>query len=85
MQHEFEECVFAFAMTRPSPRHSRSHQGPVWGRIGLVGITAVFYEVYRDDAAFDVHRNELSFAHSGEKRLPEMVVRIAGTRCAVLD
>ena len=44
----------------------------------------VFYEVCRDDAAFEVHRNGSSFAPWREPTAG-MVVKIYGTRCAVLD
>ena len=42
------------------------------------------YEVYRDDAAFEVHRNGASVARWREE-IAGMVVKIYGTRCAVLD
>jgi len=44
----------------------------------------LLYEVYRDDAAFEVHRNGPSFARWREETAG-MVARIYGTRCAVLD
>jgi (4S)-4-hydroxy-5-phosphonooxypentane-2,3-dione isomerase len=44
----------------------------------------LLYEVYRDDAAFEVHRNGPSFARWREETAG-MVVKIYGTRCAVLD
>jgi (4S)-4-hydroxy-5-phosphonooxypentane-2,3-dione isomerase len=42
------------------------------------------YEVYRDDAAFEVHRNGPSLAQWREETAG-MVVRFHGTRCAVVD
>jgi (4S)-4-hydroxy-5-phosphonooxypentane-2,3-dione isomerase len=42
------------------------------------------YELYEDDAAFDVHRNGPSFARWREETVG-MVVKVYGTRCAVLD
>jgi len=48
-------------------------------------ITKVLlYEVYRDDAAFDVHRKGPSFSRWREETAG-MVVKIYGTRCAVID
>jgi (4S)-4-hydroxy-5-phosphonooxypentane-2,3-dione isomerase len=44
----------------------------------------LLYEAYRDDAAFEVHRNGPSFARWQEETAG-MVVKIYGTRCAVLD
>ena len=44
----------------------------------------LLYEVYRDDAAFDVHRNGPSFAQ-WRKETADMVTKISGIRCAVLD
>jgi len=44
----------------------------------------LLYEVYRDAAAFDVHRNGPSFARWREEA-GGMVVKIYGTRCEVLD
>ena len=44
----------------------------------------LLYEVYRDDAAFEVHRNGPSFAQWREEAAG-MVVKLYGTRCAVLD
>jgi len=44
----------------------------------------LLYEVYRDDAAFEVHRNGASFARWREETAG-MVVKIYGTRCEVLD
>jgi (4S)-4-hydroxy-5-phosphonooxypentane-2,3-dione isomerase len=44
----------------------------------------LLYEVYRDEAAFDVHRNGASFTRWREETAG-MVVKIYGTRCAVLD
>ena len=44
----------------------------------------LLYEVYRDDAAFDVHLNGASFARWREETAG-MVVKIYGTRCVVLD
>jgi quinol monooxygenase YgiN len=42
------------------------------------------YEVYRDDAAFEMHRNGPSLAQL-LKETAGMVVKLHGTRCAVLD
>ena len=42
------------------------------------------YEVYRDDAAFEVHRNGPSLSRWREDTAG-MVVKIYGTRCRVLD
>jgi len=42
------------------------------------------YEVYRDDAAFEIHRNGPSLAQWREETAG-MVVKLQGTRCAVLD
>ena len=42
------------------------------------------YEVYRDDAAFEVHRNGASLARWREETAG-MVVKLYGTRCTVLD
>jgi (4S)-4-hydroxy-5-phosphonooxypentane-2,3-dione isomerase len=44
----------------------------------------LLYEVYQDSAAFDVHRNGPSFTRWRDETAG-MVVRIYGTRCAVLD
>jgi (4S)-4-hydroxy-5-phosphonooxypentane-2,3-dione isomerase len=44
----------------------------------------LLYEVYRDAAAFEVHRNGSSFARWREETAG-LVVKIYGTRCAVLD
>jgi (4S)-4-hydroxy-5-phosphonooxypentane-2,3-dione isomerase len=44
----------------------------------------LLYEVYRNEAAFDVHRNGPFFARWREETAG-MVVKIYGTRCAVLD
>jgi (4S)-4-hydroxy-5-phosphonooxypentane-2,3-dione isomerase len=44
----------------------------------------LLYEVYRDAAAFDVHRNGPSFARwKGETAA--LVAKLYGTRCTVLD
>jgi (4S)-4-hydroxy-5-phosphonooxypentane-2,3-dione isomerase len=43
----------------------------------------LLYEVYRDDAAFEVHRNGSSFTRWREETAG-MVVKLYGTRCAVL-
>jgi quinol monooxygenase YgiN len=45
---------------------------------------ALSYEVYRDDAAFEVHRNGASLAR-WRKETAGMVVKLHGTRCTVLD
>ena len=45
---------------------------------------ALSYEVYRDDAAFEVHRNGPSLAQWREETA-RMVVKLHGTRCAVVD
>src|SRR5215472_10625409 len=42
------------------------------------------YEVYRDETAFDVHRKGPSVAQWREETAG-MVVKLYGTRCAVLD
>ena len=42
------------------------------------------YEVYRDDDAFQVHRNGRSLAQLREE-IAGMVVKLHGTRCAVVD
>jgi quinol monooxygenase YgiN len=42
------------------------------------------YEVYRDDAAFELHRNGPSLAQLREE-IAGIVVNLHGTRCAVLD
>ena len=42
------------------------------------------YEVYRDDAAFEMHRNAPSLSQWG-KETAGMVVKLHGVRCAVLD
>jgi quinol monooxygenase YgiN len=42
------------------------------------------YEVYRDDAAFEVHRNGPSLAQWREETTG-MVVKLHGVRCAVVD
>jgi (4S)-4-hydroxy-5-phosphonooxypentane-2,3-dione isomerase len=44
----------------------------------------LLYEVYRDAAAFDVHRNGPSFARWREETAA-MVANLYGTRCTVLD
>ena len=44
----------------------------------------LLYEVYRDAAAFDVHRNGPSFARWQEETAG-MVVKLQGVRCAVVD
>jgi quinol monooxygenase YgiN len=44
----------------------------------------LLYEVYRDDAAFEVHRNAPSIARWREDTAG-MDVKIHGTRCAVVD
>jgi len=42
------------------------------------------YEVYRDDAAFEVHRNGPSLAQWREETVG-MVMKLHGTRCTVVD
>jgi quinol monooxygenase YgiN len=42
------------------------------------------YEVYRNDAAFEVHRNGPSLAQ-WRKETAGMVMKLHGMRCAVLD
>src|SRR5262245_19244086 len=42
------------------------------------------YEVYRDDSAFETHRNGPSLAQLREE-IAGMVVKLQGTRCAVVD
>jgi quinol monooxygenase YgiN len=44
----------------------------------------LWYEVYRDDAAFEVHRNGSAFARWKEEAAGTPV-KIYGTRCAALD
>ncbi len=44
----------------------------------------LLYEVYRDDAAFEVHRNAPSIARWREDTAG-MDVKIHGTMCAVVD
>jgi (4S)-4-hydroxy-5-phosphonooxypentane-2,3-dione isomerase len=44
----------------------------------------VSYEVYRDDTAFERHRNGASLARLREE-IAGMVVKLHGTRCAVVD
>jgi (4S)-4-hydroxy-5-phosphonooxypentane-2,3-dione isomerase len=44
----------------------------------------LLYEAYRDEAAFEAHRNGPSFARWREATAG-MVVKLYGTRCAVLD
>jgi (4S)-4-hydroxy-5-phosphonooxypentane-2,3-dione isomerase len=41
------------------------------------------YELYRDDAAFEIHRNGKSLAQLREE-VAGMVVKIHGTRCVVM-
>ena len=42
------------------------------------------YEVYRDEAAFEIHRNGPSLARWREETAG-MVVKLHGTRCGVVD
>ena len=42
------------------------------------------YEVYRDDAAFEVHRSGSSLAQLREE-IAGLVMKLHGTRCAVVD
>jgi quinol monooxygenase YgiN len=42
------------------------------------------YEVYRDDAAFEVHRNGPSLAQLREE-IAGIVLKLHGTRCTVVD
>src|SRR5262245_22785146 len=42
------------------------------------------HEVYRNDAAFETHRNGRSLAQLREE-IAGMVVNLHGTRCAVVD
>jgi len=44
----------------------------------------LLYEVYRDDAAFEAHRKGASFTRWREETT-EMIVKLYGTRCVVLD
>jgi quinol monooxygenase YgiN len=44
----------------------------------------LLYELYRDGAAFDVHRNAPSIAQWQEETAG-MTVKIYGTRCALVD
>ena len=43
-----------------------------------------FCEIYRDDAAFEVHRNGRSYARWKEETAG-MVAKVQATRCVVLD
>jgi autoinducer 2-degrading protein len=45
---------------------------------------APLYEVYQDDAAFDVHRNEPSFAQ-WRKETTGTIVKIDAIRCAIVE
>src|SRR5262249_20872088 len=55
------------------------------GALNGVGDTKILsYEVYRDHAAFETHRNGQSLAQLRED-IAEMVVKLHGTRCAVVD
>jgi len=42
------------------------------------------YELYRDDAAFETHRQGRSLAQLREE-IAGMVAKLQGTRCAVVD
>jgi quinol monooxygenase YgiN len=42
------------------------------------------YEVYRDEAAFEVHRNGSSLAQLREE-IAGIVMKLHGTRCEVVD
>jgi (4S)-4-hydroxy-5-phosphonooxypentane-2,3-dione isomerase len=42
------------------------------------------YEVYRDDAAFEVHRNGSSLARLREE-IAGLAMKLQGTRCTVVD
>jgi len=42
------------------------------------------YEVYRDDAAFEMHRNGPSLAQL-RKEIAGMMVKLQGVRCTVVD
>ena len=44
----------------------------------------LLYEIYRDDAAFDVHRNGPSIAQLREQT-PGMIAKLYGTKCALVD
>ena len=44
----------------------------------------VSYEVYQDDTAFEIHRNGPSLARLREE-IAGMMVKLHGTRCAVVD
>jgi quinol monooxygenase YgiN len=44
----------------------------------------ISYEVYRDDAAFEVHRNGPSLAQWREETAG-IVMKLHGARCAVVD
>ena len=44
----------------------------------------VSYEVYRDETAFEIHRNGSSLARLRQE-IAGMVVKLHGTRCAVVD
>jgi quinol monooxygenase YgiN len=46
--------------------------------------TLLIYEVYQDDAAFDAHWKGASVARVREEA-GEMIVKITGTRCALLE
>jgi quinol monooxygenase YgiN len=44
----------------------------------------LIYEVYQDDAAFDAHWKGASVARAQEEA-GEMIVKITGTRCALVE
>jgi len=46
--------------------------------------TVLTYEIYRDDAAFETHRNGSSLAQLREE-ISGIVVKLNGVRCAVVD
>ena len=48
------------------------------------GTKVLTYEVYRDDAAFEVHRSGSSLAQLREE-IADLVMKLHGTRCAVVD
>jgi quinol monooxygenase YgiN len=46
--------------------------------------TLLVYEVYRDEAAFDVHWNGPSVARV-RREAGEMIAKITGTRCTLME
>jgi quinol monooxygenase YgiN len=48
------------------------------------GTKVLLYELYQDDAAFDVHFNGPSIARVREKAAG-MILNLYGTRCALIE